>query len=78
MKAVLVESARLEDAPALAEVFLKGFNDEYFQTLFPQNEHGREYITRAYETFMLSKERKSQEGQVFVVRNEQGMDTVFR
>ncbi|KAF6795943.1 GNAT family [Colletotrichum sojae] len=72
MKAVVVEHARLEDAPVLAELFLKGFNNEYFQTLFPQNEHGREYMTRAYETFMLSKERASQEGQVFVVRNEKG------
>ncbi|KAL0940220.1 GNAT family [Colletotrichum truncatum] len=72
MTTPVVEKAQLHDAAALTEVFLKGFNDEYFQTLFPQNEFGREYMIRAYEGFMLSKEHKSQEGQVFVVKNEKG------
>ncbi|GJC91098.1 hypothetical protein ColLi_13936 [Colletotrichum liriopes] len=68
-----VEQARLEDAPAVADVFLKAFNSDFFQTLFPQNEHGRNYMTKACEQFMLSKQNGSQEGQVFVVRNEQGL-----
>ncbi|KAF9874388.1 GNAT family [Colletotrichum karsti] len=72
MTAPVVEVARLQDAPALAEVFFKGFNDEFFHTLFPRNEFGRDYMIKAYEGFMLSKQNNSQEGQVFVVRNEKG------
>ncbi|KAK2001335.1 hypothetical protein LX36DRAFT_653398 [Colletotrichum falcatum] len=69
----IVERARLEDAPAVADIFLKSFNSDFFQTLFPQNEYGRDYMTKASEQFMLSKQNGSQEGQVFVVRNEHGM-----
>ncbi|TEA22607.1 hypothetical protein C8034_v002936 [Colletotrichum sidae] len=68
----VVEVARLEEASKLAEVFLKCFNDDFFQTLFPQNAVGRTYMTKAYETFMLSKQNGSQEGQVFVVKNDKG------
>lgn len=68
----IVESARLEDAPAIAEVFFKAFNDDYFQTLFPQNMHGRDYMIKAYEGFMLSKQHGCQEGQVYVVRDQKG------
>ncbi|KAK1596517.1 acyl-CoA N-acyltransferase [Colletotrichum navitas] len=70
---LVVEYATLEDAPAVADIFLKSFNSDFFQTLFPQNEYGRDYMTKASEQFMLSKQNGSQEGQVFVVRNEQGM-----
>ncbi|EFQ31095.1 uncharacterized protein GLRG_06239 [Colletotrichum graminicola M1.001] len=70
---VFVEHATLEDAPAVADIFLKSFNSDFFQTLFPQNQYGRDYMTEASEQFMLSKQNGSQEGQVFVVRNEQGM-----
>lgn len=69
---VAVEPARLEDAPVIAEIFFKSFNSDFFQTLFPQNEYGRAYITNAYKQFMLSKEHGSQEGQVAVVRNDKG------
>ncbi|KAK1535250.1 uncharacterized protein CCOS01_04002 [Colletotrichum costaricense] len=69
---VVVEPARLEDAPAIAEIFFKSFKSDFFQALFPQNEYGRAYITDAYKQFMLSKEHGSQEGQVAVVRNEKG------
>ncbi|KAL2883314.1 hypothetical protein SGCOL_000993 [Colletotrichum sp. CLE4] len=69
---VSVEPARLEDAPAIAEIFLKSFNSDFFQTMFPQNEYGRAYMTNAYRHFMFSKEHGSQEGQVAVVRNEKG------
>ncbi|TDZ38706.1 hypothetical protein CTRI78_v010762 [Colletotrichum trifolii] len=68
----VVEVARLEEASELAKVFLKCFNDDFFQTLFPHNAVGRTYMTKAYETFMLSKQNGSQEGQVFVVKNDKG------
>ncbi|KAI8274401.1 hypothetical protein K4K60_009710 [Colletotrichum sp. SAR11_57] len=72
MATPVVEAARIQDAPALAELFFKSFNDEFFQTLFPQNEFGRDYMTKAYEMFMRSKENHSQEGQVYVIRNDEG------
>ncbi|KDN69121.1 hypothetical protein CSUB01_09711 [Colletotrichum sublineola] len=69
----IVEHAGLKDAPAVANVFLSSFNSDFFQTLFPQNEYGRAYMTKAIEQFILSKQNGSQEGQVFVVRNERGI-----
>ncbi|KAK2016414.1 hypothetical protein LZ32DRAFT_99590 [Colletotrichum eremochloae] len=69
----IVEHAELKDAPAVANVFLSSFNSDFFQTLFPQNEYGRAYMTKAIEQFILSKQNGSQEGQVFVVRNERGI-----
>ncbi|KAK2043387.1 hypothetical protein LZ31DRAFT_329362 [Colletotrichum somersetense] len=69
----LVEPARLGDAPAVADIFLKSFNSDFFQALFPQNEYGRDYMTKASEQFMLSKQNGGQEARVSVVRNEQGL-----
>ncbi|KAK1976296.1 hypothetical protein LZ30DRAFT_785664 [Colletotrichum cereale] len=64
-------STSSNDAPSVADVFLKSFDSDFFQTLFPQNEYGRDYMTKASEQFMLSKQNGGQEAQVFVVRNEQ-------
>ncbi|GKT52424.1 uncharacterized protein ColSpa_12605 [Colletotrichum spaethianum] len=71
--AVVVEQARLKDAPTVADIFLKSFNSDFFQTLFPQNEYGRDYMTEACKQFMHSKQNGGQEGRLFVVRNEQGV-----
>lgn len=70
-----VHPAEPEDAAAIGEVFLRCFDDEYFQSLFPPNEHGRAYSTAAWGMFMTSKARGSQEGRVFVTRDDDGKVT---
>ncbi|KAK1625798.1 hypothetical protein BDP81DRAFT_397572 [Colletotrichum phormii] len=73
---VSVEPAKLEDALAIAEIFLKSFNSDFFQTMFPQNEYGRAYMTDACRQFMVSKEHGSQEGEpvattlIWIIRPE--------
>lgn len=67
--------AKASDAPAIADVFLQCFNDDYFQNLFPQNEHGHAYMKDACELFLTSKARGSQEGRLFVTRDDDGTDT---
>lgn len=72
MTSPVVEVAGLQDAPALADLFFKAFKDDFFHTLFPRNELGRDYLIKAYEGFMLSDENNSQEARVWVARSEKG------
>ncbi|KAH6680015.1 acyl-CoA N-acyltransferase [Plectosphaerella plurivora] len=67
-----VHPAESADAAAIADIFLRCFNDDYFQTLFPQNEHGHSYMKDACELFLTSKARGSQEGRLFVTRDDAG------
>lgn len=67
-----VHIAKTEDVPAIADIFLRCFEEEYFVALFPHNEHGRAYAEAAWEGFITSKARGSQEGRVFVTRDEEG------
>lgn len=70
-----VYPAEPSDASAIADVFLQCFNEEYFQTLFPPNEHGHSYMKAAWELFQSSKARGSQEGRVFLTRDDAGTET---
>ena len=64
------EPATLEDVPALAEIFFSGFNDDFFQPIFPQTPQGRAFVEESYSSFIRSE--GPQKSQVFVSRDESG------
>lgn len=74
--APVAEPATLDDVPAIAEIFFSGFNDDYFQPVFPQTLQGWTYIEEAYASFITGKEGR-QKSQVFVIRDETGTSAAF-
>ena len=74
--APVAEPATLDDVPAIAEIFFSGFNDDYFQPVFPQTLQGCTYIEEAYASFITGKEGR-QKSQVFVIRDQTGTSAAF-
>jgi hypothetical protein len=73
--APIIETAKMEDTADIADIFMRCFNDEYFQALFPPMDAGRDYIKRRYNGFIHSRERGSQEASVWLIRDQGGKNT---
>jgi len=61
--------ATKQDLDHLVELFFDGFKDEYFTPIWPPTPTGKDYVRRAYESFIA---QSVQESRVFVVRNQAG------
>ncbi|KAJ9143488.1 hypothetical protein NKR23_g6584 [Pleurostoma richardsiae] len=67
----IVNKATPADVKALVDIFYSGFNDEFFEPLFPQSRECREFLEEAYGSWIKGKEGR-QEAMVYVVRDEDG------
>jgi hypothetical protein len=66
-----VAPATLADVPALADIFFSGFNDDFFQPIFPQTPEVRAYIEEGYSSWIVGKEGR-QKALVYVVKDNTG------
>lgn len=62
------EPGKLEDVPRLVEIWEACFNSEILHALFPPNEIGRTYLTRAWNWYM----EENSPPKVFVIRDDDG------
>uniref|UniRef100_A0A8H7KER9 N-acetyltransferase domain-containing protein n=1 Tax=Bionectria ochroleuca TaxID=29856 RepID=A0A8H7KER9_BIOOC len=63
------EPGKLEDVPRLVEIWEACFNSEMLHALFPPNEIGRTYLTRAWNWYM----EENSPPKVFVIRDDDGI-----
>lgn len=70
--ALKAEPATLSDLPRLVDIFYTGFNDDFFEAIFPPTPEARQYISDSYEGFIKSRWDHGLKSNVFVTRDENG------